>query len=325
MTISSPVIQANNNLLADIKTNFMGAYDIDTSGILKAVLDCVQQVPMERRQDRFFYYKTVPLPERIEYNQDVSFGTVEQEAWTIDAYKYGKALAWLEDDAKDDLTNSLPDRARKLGDAMKYLPVRIFFQILQAASNPLLLGTSVPSAPDGLALYSSSTRFGNSSGNIVTGSGTTAAAVTDDFFSTMERFASFLHTDGDTPLLSEEDLQDVVIFHPVGMMQAFKEAFVRTAVANASSVFEGSNSIVESGFNIKTYATPYLTDADDWYIFLPRVNQSIVFGQREGLQTREFNSANSATLAKSFRSFFMAWERQGWVPNLPYGTCKVSQ
>lgn len=323
-----PGITATANLLADIKTNFMGAYDIKTSGLLQAVLDCVQQVPMERRQDRFFYYKTISQPERIEYNEEVTFGKVDQESWLINAYKYGKAISWSEDDEKDDLTKSLPARAKQLGEAMKYLPVRIFFQILQAATNPLLLGT-VPSAPDGVALYSATdgtgaARFGATGGNLVTGTGVTSADIRDDFFSALERFAAFLHTDGDTPLLSEDDFQDVVIFHPVGMLQQFKEAFFRTQVANGSSVFEGSNIIMESGFSIRCFATPYLTDANDWYMFLPKVPQSVIFGQREGLQTREFNSSNSAQLATKFKSFFMAWERQGWTPNLPYGTMKIT-
>ncbi len=156
--------------------------------------------------------------------------------------------------------------------------------------------------------------------------GTTAAAVTDDFFSSMTRFQSFLHTDGDTPLIPEGDTDEVIIFHPPEMLQAFKEAFIRTQVASAGSVFEGSNVIQESGYSIKIYPTPYLTDVDDWYIFLPKAQtKSIVFGKREGLQTREFNSSNSATQSKAFESFFAAWERQGWTPNLPYGTIKVSQ
>lgn len=170
--MSVPLINTRANLLADIKTNFMNTYQVRATGVLEGVLNSVEEVPMERRQDRFFYYKTLPLIERIDYNEQIKFGGLEQESYVIQALKYGKAISWSEDDEKDDITRSLPGQARRLGDLLRLLPVRIFFQILQDASNPKLL-PSVPSAPDGAALYATTAasvaRFGVTGGNIVTG------------------------------------------------------------------------------------------------------------------------------------------------------------
>lgn len=336
MPASVPLIQAQANLLADIKTNFMDTYGMKPQGILQDVLKCMDRVPMQFRQDRFFYYKSMPLPTRIPYNVEPSFSSLEQASYVIDAFKYGKALAWSEDDAKDDRTKSLPQVAKKLGETMKNIPIRIFFQILQDASNVDLLGAStlIPDAPDGAAIFSatdgaSAARFGATGGNIVTQTGTTAAAITTDFFSAMARFRSFLHTDGTagvgTPLVPPEALDEVVVFYPTALVQAFAEAFIRTQVANASSVFAGSNVIQESGFSVKLCPVSYLTDATDWYIFLPKLDiHPIVFGEREGLQSREFNSQNSASEALNARSFYYVWERMGFAVNLPYGAIKVA-
>lgn len=336
MPASIPLIQAQANLLADIKTNFMGTYSMEPQGILKDVVSCMNSVPMQFRQERFFYYKSLSLPVRIEYGESPSASSLEQSSYVIDAYKYGKMLSWSEDDAKDDRTKSLPNVAKDLGTTMKNIPIRIFFQIIQDASNNDLLGASslIPDAPDGAAIFSatdgaSAARFGVSGGNIVTQTGTTAATITTDFFSAMARFRNFMHTDGSagtgTPLIPPEALEEVIIFYPNALVQAFAEAFIRTEVANASSVFAGSNVIQESGFKVKLCPTSYLTDATDWYIFLPKLAvKPIVFGQREGLQTREFNSQNSASEALSFRSFYMVWERMGFAVNLPYGAIKVA-
>lgn len=331
-----PLIQAQANLLADIKTNFMDTYAMKPQGIIQDVLKCMDSIPMQRRQDRFFYYKSLPLPVRIPYGEQPSASSVEQSSYLIDAYKYGKKIAWSEDDQKDDMTKSLPQYARKLGDTMKNIPIRIFFQILQDASNVDLLGASslIPDAPDGAAIFSatdgaSAARFGVTGGNIVTQTGVTSATITTDFFSVMSRFRNFMHTDGSagtgTPLLPPEALDEVIIFYPTALVQAFAEAFIRTEVANASSVFAGSNVIQESGFKVKLCPTPYLTDATDWYVFLPKLDvHPIVFGQREGLQTFEFNSQNSSENALNAISWYYVFERMGFAVNLPYGAIKVA-
>ena len=233
------------------------------------------------------------------------------------------------------MTKSLPSYAKKLGDTMKNIPIRAFFQLIQDASNVDLLGSSteLPDAPDGAAMYSATAasvaRFGITGGNIVTQTGTTAAAITTDFFSAMSRFRNFMHTDGSvgvgTPLIAPEALEEVIIFYPTALIQAFAEAFIRTQVANSSSVFAGSNIIQESGFTVKLCPTSYLTDATDWFIFLPRLDvQPIVFGEREGLQSREFNSQNGSMEALTARSWYYVWERMGFAVNLPYGTIKVA-
>jgi len=59
-----PLIQTQANLLADIKTNFMDTYAMKPQGIIQDVLKCMDSIPMQRRQDRFFYYKSLPLPSR---------------------------------------------------------------------------------------------------------------------------------------------------------------------------------------------------------------------------------------------------------------------
>ena len=92
--MSVPLINTRANLLAYIKTNFMNTYEVRATGVLEGVLNSVEEVPMERRQDRFFYYKTLPLIERIDYNEQIKFGGLEQESYVIQALKYGKAISW---------------------------------------------------------------------------------------------------------------------------------------------------------------------------------------------------------------------------------------
>jgi len=90
--MSAPGIQNTANLLADVQTNFMDTYEVKPTGLLEAVMSVMDDVPMQWRQNRFFYYKTLPLAEYIPYGEEVSFGDLQQESYTIDAFLYGKAL-----------------------------------------------------------------------------------------------------------------------------------------------------------------------------------------------------------------------------------------
>lgn len=333
---SLPLMQANAQLLQDTSNQFMGAYDMENSKLYDTVMKCISTVAMDSRQHRFFYYKSIPLPEYIPYNADVSFGTRETASFLINARKYGRALAWSEDDQEDDQTKSIAKEGADFGATMKNLPVRIFFQMIQGVANSALLGAaaSIPDSPDGVDIFSATdgsgaARFGATGGNIISKTGVSGAAITDDFLSGMARVRSFLHTDGaagiGTPLLSPDEMDEVVIFYPTAMVPGMAEAFIRTRVANSSSVFEGSNVIQESGYTIRLEPTSYLTSTTEWYMFFPKVKtKAIVMGTRGGLHTRMFNSANSAELAISFKSFFMAWERQGYASNIPFAALKVA-
>ena len=210
-----------------------------------------------------------------------------------------------------------------MGQRLRDVPIRAFFQILEDATDPLVL-PRVDLAPDGLATFSTTARFGGVS-NSLTGTGVTAAAVKADFFSAITRWKNMLHTDSKTPLVDDSLLDEITLFAPTGLLEAFKDAFIRTLVVDSGGDAAPSNTIIESGFKINMHFTTYLTDVNDWYLFLPKAkHKAIVMGGREGLITREFDSSNSSEQAKIFESFFLAAQRWGFTSNLPWPALRIT-
>lgn len=330
------------SLLADARAGFTDIYELKKQDkLIAAVQSCFETVPMDYRSERLWYWESLPNVERWDYKTAMPEGSTSQKSFSINAYKYGKRVSWDDSDARHENSRAgsgVVNWSQGLASNLAYLDVRVFAQMIQAATNFKLLKEGVGTCPDGAALYAATAggldRFGVSGGNIIaSGSGVTAAGIETDIFAAYERAMGFLHTspDGENPVHDPISLKKMYIFHPLAITREMAKAVMQTRVANVvsgSATDAGglTNILQEYGLVIEPIPFPYLTDANDYYIFFPDAGKaSLLKGVMNGedVRTFQFDPSNDRHSAINDEATFGASTTRGYRYGLPLTTMKV--
>lgn len=328
MPFHGNTVIADSALTAGIRSTFSTAY-AKSAGASPLLPNCMDLgLPSDKLTELYAYPESAPHPQRWDRGKRVPMKAFEYVNFQVTNYDYAIAVPWHLNDEEDDLTRSLPRQAQGAGRNFGTLRERILFELI-TATNSLL--PAIPNAPDSLAAYSTSARFGLSGGNVVTGTGTTAAAIIADVFSVIESFMLMQDTEGQ-PLWDEGMLQNFTIVFPADMMEAMTAAFFNpltlstvTNVAGTENVAAAAptNTIRTSGRNFGLWGTPRLTGVD-YYVFMDDCPYKPFFHQaRRGLTYSEYTRANSDN-ARLTKEVAVQWDcRDGFGVFLPYGTMKV--
>lgn len=317
-----------NGLLSTFADAYRKRYEA-MEELLRLVMD--MGLPSEGAQELYAYYETAPYPRRWERGSAIPSKAFASKGFSVTNYDYGLEIAWHKNDREDDRTRSLFQQAQMGGRNWGTLLERFFFEMVLGSASLL---PAVPNAPDGAAVYAAtdgggSARFGVTGGNIETGGGVaTGAAIRDDFWSAVSRFARMQDTEGQ-PLWDKGFLDaGYVVIYGAANEEAFREAFLqgRTAIGanTATSNAAVTNTVLESGVPIKLWSTQRITD-NDWFIFATGADHKAVFEQtRQALETHEQNMDNS-DLARKTKEESVQWDsRHGIGAFLPYQTVKVN-
>jgi len=232
--------------------------------------------------------------------------------------------------------------AMQAGENAARVPVKIFYQIDGAVTNPLLL-PSIPNAPDGAALFSATdgtgaARFGVTGGNIVTG--TTVAnpvQIQAAYAAAIVRAKGFLDSEGEPFYDDSLESKGITIVAGIDNYYNLKKAFEqdRTVVLLSATGAEGvgaagvaatnqTNPIKDLGITpVRLITNPYKT-GNSWSIYFGAAPVKPVFQAiREGLQYVEANRFNNSDcLEMKLVKWLWDW-REGWGVNLPIGAVKV--
>lgn len=228
------------------------------------------------------------------------FVTVENLDWEL-------WIGWHENDAADDQTRKLKDRARQGGSRFSQLDERIFFQLLLSSTDPDLL-PSIPNAYDGLPLFSSSTRFGVAGGNKITGSGVgTPAAIRSDFISAVARMHKFQDTEGE-PFWQQEELTygDMLVMFNPDHLEKVNDAFkADTLPANPLSTASQTNLVAKGPPQL--WPTQRITDDSFRVINIGTDLQPLLKQNRQQLQQVEARRDNSDE-ARDTKEVGVGWD-----------------
>lgn len=332
---------ASQVLANGLRTEFADTYTAirnrQADGRLGMVMDL--NVQATNRQHEFAYFEAAPHFKFWQRGNTIPQDAMSSVQWTNYVYEWALRIPWSKWDRKDDQTQSLMDVARQGGESAALLPERFFFECLAQgiSGGSASLLPAVPLAPDGLYLFDSNTRFEDTSGNIVSGSGiTTIHDVHTDFYTAIERFMAFKDGQGQ-PLLSAETIsQGVIVIHASADTQIFEQAFLQvrhgigmdntgarggTVVASSAE----TNLISDAGRNVTLWGSPRLATGD-WYIFLRNPpKQPLFLLDREGLQEyTALEGDNNSDHVRTTAEEYIQWElRQGVGVALPYGCIKV--
>lgn len=235
---------------------------------------------------------------------------------------------------EDDQTGQAFNIARGLGRNWGRLPELIFYQYIQASTNNDLL-PAVPNSLDGNALYISSTRYGSSSGNIVTQTGSsTAQQIITDLFSSFQRLMDFQDTESQ-PYWDPADLaRGVTVTYGTTlllvMQLALKNSAIHSTIAGTSTtnVQTGApipNVLMASGFSINPVPTQRITNTAI-YLFLnglPIEKRPIVRQIRKGMVEHIGNYETSDHTRDTGEQYIQFDSREGWGSALAIGTIKI--
>lgn len=326
-------VMAGASFAPGLKTEFLKTYYRMYDGIDEEVSKYMRRgIPSDKDLETYFFWESAPHMKRWIRGTPMSSKAFRGVKYTASNYEWAQSIDWHFADEQDDQTKSLVDQARQLGQSSALVDERVFFQILTGGSDAELL-ESLPTAPDGQNLYSttsdgSTARFGVTDGNSLTGTGVTQAQIRTDFFSVMSQFRRYQDTEGQ-PLWDKRVLDSpVTILLPAtgSLMEAFGSVFqqelTHTVVSATGAAV--SNIIKAMGFQVRLCFTQRLT-GNSWYAILEGADVKPVFSQMRQ-SPAEINSdfPNSDDVrATGYKSlgFYM---RQGYGVSTPYASIKVT-
>lgn len=235
----------------------------------------------------------------------------------------------------DDQTGSVMAVSRGLGSNWAMLPERIFYQYIQNSTDNDLL-PAVPTSADGNNLYVSSTRYGSSSGNTVTQTGSsTVQQIITDFFSVVRRFMEFQDTESQ-PFWPADIVRrnGVTVFYgsslTLVMQQAAVQMLAHSTIAGSSTtdVQTGAattNTIIASGIPVTWVPSQRITTTAIYTFLrgLPVDKRPIVRQVREGMTEAQGNWATSDSTRNTGEEYVQFKSREGWGSALAIGTIKT--
>lgn len=331
-------IQSGPDLTAGLLSTFRDAYmkGVRQHPALEACMDI--GLPTDGRYEPYAYPETAPYPEQWRQGDPIPTGTFKYVGWSTPNYRYGKRIAWDVDDREDGRTKSLYDQAASVGDHFATLVERIFIDLVTNSASVL---PAIPLAPgDGLALYSSSTRFGVSGGNIKSGTGVASAtAIRTDFMAALGRMMIFQDTQGQ-PYYQSGELNDgfVVMYAPENEEQ-FRSAFSQgitphIIIGNAGgnvgtggtavAVAAVENLIKTTGIPVDLWPNPRITGSNDWYIFARGAKRKAVYEQRRMSVTGTYATVQNSDHVRNVDQEYVQFKsRHGAGISLAISTIKV--
>ncbi len=281
------------------------------------------------RDETFHFFEDPPGFRRWDPESPrTNYGTLGDNSFTVPVLKWESSLEWRREDEEDDLTRRLRPQLQALTSKASLIEIESAFQIMQGLTDPDRLAT-IPTAADGLAMYSAARVLFGSAGNIYAGSGVgTTAQIKADFFGVRELLNGVTDTHGD--LYHPDSVFDagmVIVFNDEHL-ERFAEAFEARVIQGSAAGIENILVTSKFGANIQLWPTPRVT-GDDWYVFLRGFPEKpLIALERTDLGGVELilrDETNSDYCAENDVRRLLARRRIGFGVSLPLGTVKVSQ
>lgn len=284
-------------------------------------------IPSENLVEIYGYGETPIYPSRTGWGEAPDLKPHRYRNYTVENYRWTSEVKWLRMHRELSNLNDIERRARLAGENYGTLEERLFFQVITATTDTQLL-EAIPTAPDGLALYSSSTRFGVSSGNIVSGETiTTGAGFRTAITNGMNRILDFQDEEGQ-PAMDESILeQGVTVLYPNVRREQAMEAFIQALTSQGVAADNAgvSNYLLDAGMKITMFPSQRLTVATTAFMFVDSFDVKPVFSQiAKPLWEMYYDASNSKDHGQTGHESVNYEEWLGIGVNLPLGTVTIT-
>ena len=256
-----------------------------TAGLINELKDTMKQITVFSRYTQLFTRKLkysqlrlapygwkgfVPYPTFWPQGMPRNVKTFPSYLMYTFIRKFESTIEWKLDDEKDDLLNDLISQVQLLGKRYQSTP----FILLSEYLNGLAVENGVlQNAYDGVSIFSTvdgdgNDRFGVTDGNIVSGSGTTTAAIYADLFAVQKRFMNMKDSTSNKPIFEPNDVtfQNMFVLMPNSLNLPVQKLSEATLLLTEAGLTAPEKNILatkfEFGFN------PFLTDTNDWFVLL---------------------------------------------------------
>jgi hypothetical protein len=265
-----PVANNTRSKIAGVQHNLAQTWRQEMPAWKKAISYLVKWLPSSNlRKADWVFKESLPAVSLWPYGTKRTFSTFRDRYLTSSIYNYTLNIPFSEFDANDDQIGDMKEHVNSALNRYKQLPIRMASEYFNASYS---LSPAAVNAYDGAGLFSatdgaSAARLGVTGGNIVTGSGLTAAGIATDIAAAQRRFLDMQDPAGQ-PLydMSMVEFSKLRIIAPNAlnavMRRVSEQEYIRVDALNNTS---------ESNYLKSTFAwecLAYLTDSSDWYVCL---------------------------------------------------------
>lgn len=337
------LVLAGDALARGVRNEFLEVYENQYKVMtdrLSGIADL--SVPSDKLEELYVHFDSAPYPVRVTPGQTGKTDNFRSYSYAVRNHEFQSAVEWYWTDEEDDQTGGgIIRRAQSAGGNFGSLDERITFQVMTGTTDATLL-PSIPTAPDGAALYSATTggganRFGVSGGNIFSGNGVAnASVIASDVYSAILRMGAFKDTKNQ-PLLNPTSLQTFTIVYNIANDTEVRKAFEQnlifqtissTGVSGATSGVVGAAAPTNflrdfSNLRFNLYPSQRVT-GDDIYVFCSDVNVRPIFVQQRSQLVSFFYDMTKDSgmgIKRTKRMDFLC--RKGAGVTEPYATVKI--
>jgi len=335
--MAGPTVDAVSGLLLGLNTNFRETYDREITQPAEPLPNLMKlALPSDGAYEREQYWESLPQPQRWDRGKDIPRDTFKGRVWTTKILDWAIAIPIHENDINDSRVGSLLDRAGQAASGFAVLVERVFFQLLTAATDALLLD-SIPLCPDGAALFSATAsgaaRFGKTGGNIVQSDGIdNQEQVKSSFYKAMVRQLSFTDTKGQTQINPKMLSQGYTIVYPLQHKEVFDETFgsnlalkmFLNASGDPAAATAIQNVLTRGDIPVTLWGSPRLT-SDSWYIGLNGYPTKGIYQYERQAPRDNISDMLNSDRARTKKEIVVQYDsREGYGYALPIPLMKVS-
>jgi hypothetical protein len=317
-------------LTQGIKREFALVYTPRYRGVMDRIGGVVWlEVTSDKVSELYGFLNAAIYPVRWDPGNVIGAKSILSVQFRVPNRDFGRRV-YLPRDYEDDQTGTVFAVARALGTNWATLSERIFYQIMTAGTDNDLLPNN-PNSADGNALYLTSTRYGSSSGNVVSVTGTTTVQdVITDIFGVKRRLIEFQNTESQ-PFWDPTDVdRGLTIFHGTATTLVMEQARAQITVPLAASTATsnaGVSNVLQNTSYVPTFSNSQRITNSRYYCFLNGVDgpQRPLFRQvRKAMTEAQGNWSNSDIVRDQGEQYVQFDSREGWGSALAIGTVRVS-
>ena len=322
-----PTMQHGALLEPGLRNEFSQVYNPMYEGLRARIGEVIWlEATSDKLQEIYGFWNAPLYPVRWPEGSIIPSKGISSQRFSVINRDFGRRV-YLPRNVEDDQTGTAYTVARNLARTWAILPELIFYQFIQAGTDNTLL-PNVPNSADGNALYLTTTRYGSSSGNVVTVTGTsTVQQIITDVFSVIRRFQEFQNTESQ-PFFDALQTKKMSVFHGTSLTQVMQQAEFQTMQHSlvTSTGAPVSNLLSDAKTDIAFVPSQRITGTS-YYCFLrglPDAMKPVIRQVRKGMNEAQGNWATSDHTRDTGQAYVQFDSREGWGSALAIGTIRVS-
>jgi len=310
-----------------IRAEFALAFQPRYRAIMGIINECIWETTSDKLQEVYGVLDSATYPVRWGAGNTIPSKGFSSSQLTVQNRDFGRRV-YLPRNWEDDQTGQVFNVARQLGQRWATLSERIFFQFIQASTDPDLL-PAVPNSIDGNSLYAATARYGSASGNVVTQTGsTTVQQIITDAYSVRRRFLEFQDTESQ-PFFDSADVGSMRVFHGPSLELVVRQARYQTrpaSVIGTAGAAVTNIALEDAGMEFAWTSNQRVTNTRLYYFLrgIPGDQRPLLRQVRKGMNEAQGNWATSDHTRDTGQPYVQFDSREGWGSINARSTIRVS-